>query len=77
MSPPTRRLPYVGQAAEVVDLGPREPAVVTQVEGTAVWVRVAGAPAEQAFDLHPVTACFVRRGDPYWGTRLRLDDDAP
>jgi hypothetical protein len=59
----------------VVDLGHRETTVVTRVDGTAVWVRIPGGSGEQAFDLHPVTACFVRRGEPYWGTRLRLDDE--
>ena len=74
MSRPTRRLPYPGQRAEVVDLGARQPAEVTRVEGATVWVRVGGDPAELPFDLHPTTAYFVARGQPYWGTRLRLDD---
>jgi hypothetical protein len=74
MSRPTRGLPYAGQAAEVVDLGARSAAVVTRVEGATVWVRVEDEPDERPFDLHPTTAYFVARGQPYWGTRLRLDE---
>jgi hypothetical protein len=74
MSRPTRGLPYAGQAAEVVDLGARAAGVVTRVEGTTVWVRVEGEAGERPFDLHPTTAYFVARGQPYWGTRLRLGD---
>jgi hypothetical protein len=66
------QLPYVGQPVEVVDLGARQPGEVTRVEGRTLWVRVAGDEAEQPFDLHPTTANFVARGQPYWGTRLRV-----
>ena len=74
MSRPSRGLPYPGQAAEVVDLGASTPAVVTRVEGATVWVRIEGDADERPFDLHPTTANFVARGQPYWGTRLRLGD---
>jgi hypothetical protein len=73
-SRPSRQLPHPGQAAEIVDLGARQAAVVTRVEGRTVWVACEGEPAERPFDLHPTTACFVARGQPYWGTRLRLDE---
>lgn len=72
MSPPFRGLPYVGQPAEVVDLGARQAAEITRIEGRTLWVRIEGEAAEQPFDLHPTTAYFVARGQPYWGTRLRL-----
>jgi len=66
------QLPYAGQRVEVIDLGARQPAEVTRVEGRTVWVRAADDEEERAFDLHPTTANFVARGQPYWGTRLRL-----
>ena len=72
MSPPFRQLPYVGQPVEVVDLGARQAAEVVRVEGRTLWVRIEGDDAEHPFDLHPTTAYFVARGQPYWGTRLRL-----
>jgi hypothetical protein len=68
----SRVLPVPGQRVEVVHLGRREPAVVVRVEGPSVWVHVEGEKDEQRFDLHPVTAHFVRHGEPYWGTRLAL-----
>jgi hypothetical protein len=66
------QLPYAGQPVEVIDLGARQDAEVTRVEGRTVWVRIAGDDEEHPFELHPTTANFVARGQPYWGTRLRL-----
>jgi hypothetical protein len=68
-------LPYIGQLVEVIDLAARRPAEVTRIEGRTLWVRVAGDDddaEERPFDLHPTTANFVARGQPYWGTRLRV-----
>ena len=67
-----RQLPHVGQRVEIVDLGARQPAEVVRVEGRTLWVRAQGDDEERPFDLHPTTANFVARGQPYWGTRLRL-----
>jgi hypothetical protein len=70
MSP--RIVPVPGQRVEVVNLGRRDAAWVVRAEGRSVWVRIEGDDDEQRFDLHPVTAHFVRHGEPYWGTRLAL-----
>jgi hypothetical protein len=65
-------IPVPGQRVQVVSLGRRDPAYVTQVDGRSVWVRTESDDDEQRYDLHPVTAHFVRHGEPYWGTRLAL-----
>jgi hypothetical protein len=42
------------------------------VEGRSVWIQIEGEDEEQRFDLNLLTAHFVRRGEPYRGTRLAL-----
>jgi hypothetical protein len=69
---PSRRLPQVGDEVLIVHLGAREPGVIVAVEGRAVHVAAEDG-TTTIFDLHPTTAYFVRRGDPYWGVRLQLD----
>jgi len=55
--------------ATIVHLGSEEEAVVEEVlDGGRVLV--AGG---TRFVLHPMTARFVREGDPYYGVRLVLD----
>lgn len=66
---PSRPLPRVGDRAIIVHLADREPAQVERVQGTTVWVSDAAGHVH-VFELHRLTARFVRRGEPYWGTRL-------
>jgi hypothetical protein len=47
------------------------PAAVIAVDGASVQVEAEDGRVLW-FDLHPGTGHFVLRGDPYWGTRLRL-----
>jgi hypothetical protein len=68
---PSRSLPQVGDEVLIVHLGAREPGVIVAVEGRAVHVAAENG-TTTIFDLNPVTAHFVRRGDPYWGVRLQL-----
>jgi hypothetical protein len=68
---PTRIVPRVGGAAEIVTLASRKPAVVVSVNGPEVGVD-DGSGTPILFELHPLTARFVRKGEPYWGTRLEL-----
>ena len=69
-----RRLPYTGQRAEVQHFGVTEPARVVAASGASVTVRVVGAEEDLVFDLNALTAHWVLRGEPYWGTRLWLRD---
>jgi hypothetical protein len=55
----------------MVHLAEREPAEVVRADGATVWVRDATGHVH-VFELHRLTARFVRRGEPYWGTRLAL-----
>jgi peptidase E len=64
----TRPLPYVGMEVAIVHLGVRTPAVVDAVRDHGRTL-VAGG---QTFELSPLTAHFVRAGDPYYGVRLAL-----
>jgi hypothetical protein len=55
----------------MVHLAEQEPAEVVRANGATVWVRDATGHVH-VFELHRLTARFVRRGEPYWGTRLAL-----
>ena len=66
-----RILPRVGDAAEIVTLATRTPAVIVAVEGRTVDVDTSGGTTLR-FELHPLTGRFVLAGEPYWGTRLEL-----
>jgi hypothetical protein len=68
---PARIVPQVGGAAEIVTLASRRPAVVASVHGPTVEVD-DGSETTIWFELHPLTGRFVRKGEPYWGTRLEL-----
>jgi hypothetical protein len=65
---PTRQLPYIGQEVEIVHLGASAPAVVEEICDEGRTLIVAG----EAFVLSPLTAHYVRAGEPYYGVRLRL-----
>ena len=52
----------------VVHLGAAVPAVVAEVRDGGRTLVVDG----QAFVLSPLTAHYVRAGEPYYGVRLRL-----
>jgi len=63
-----RPVPSVGMEVSVIALGHVEAAVVEEVlDGGRVLV-VGG----ERYALHPLTAHWVREGDPYYGRRLSL-----
>ncbi|MGH2942268.1 MAG: hypothetical protein ACRDLN_05800 [Solirubrobacteraceae bacterium] len=64
----SRRMPHVGLEVEVVHLGATTPAVVEEVRDGGRTLIVAG----DAYVLSPLTAHYVRAGEPYYGVRLRL-----
>jgi hypothetical protein len=53
---------------EVVHLGTTIPAVVEEIRDAGRTLIVAG----DAYVLSPLTAHYVRAGDPYYGVRLHL-----
>jgi hypothetical protein len=61
-------MPRVGLEVEIVHLGASAPAVVEAVHDDGRTLIVAG----EAFVLSPLTAHYVRAGEPYYGVRLRL-----
>ncbi len=63
-----RPVPYVGMEVEVVHLGTTTPAVIEDVRDAGRTLVVAGDP----YVLSPLTAHYVRAGEPYYGVRLRL-----
>jgi hypothetical protein len=64
----TRTVPHVGLEVEVVHLGTTIPAVVDEIRDAGRTLIVAG----DAYLLSPLTAHYVRAGEPYYGVRLRL-----
>jgi len=66
--PATRTLPRVGLEVEVVHLGATTPAVIEEVRDSGRTLVAAG----HAYVLSPLTAHYVRAGEPYYGVRLRL-----
>ena len=68
----TRALPYAGMEVEVVHLGAAVSAVVEEVRDGGRTLVVDG----QTFVLSPLTAHYVRAGEPYYGVRLRLSPNA-
>jgi hypothetical protein len=64
----TRTLPHVGMEVEIVHLGAALPAVVEEIRDDGRTLVVAG----QAYVLSPLTAHYVRAGEPYYGVRLSL-----
>lgn len=65
---PARPVPHIGMEVAIVHLGTMTPAVVQAVLDGGRTV-VAGG---ETFMLSPLTAHFVRAGDPYYGVRLAL-----
>jgi len=61
-----RIVPVEGMTVEVRTLGSSHTARVDEVADGGRALRVGG----EWFELHRLTAKFVRRGDPYYGTRL-------
>ncbi len=67
-----RSIPSIGMEVRVIALGHVEPGVVDEVlDGGRVLV-VAG----ERYALHPLTARWVREGDPYYGRRLAVTPPA-
>jgi hypothetical protein len=66
--PATRTVPCVGLEVEVVHLGATTPAVIEEVRDGGRTLVAAG----HAYVLSPLTAHYVRAGEPYYGVRLRL-----
>jgi hypothetical protein len=64
----SRRVPHAGMAVEIVHLATRTPAVVDEVRDGGRTLVVAG----ESYVLSPLTAHYVRAGEPYYGVRLRL-----
>jgi hypothetical protein len=52
----------------ILQLGHEEHAVIEEVAPDGSSVVVAG----ERYELHPLTARWVRAGDPYYGRRLAL-----
>jgi hypothetical protein len=69
---PSRALPCVGLAVEIVHLGASTPAVIEEVRDGGRTLIVAG----EAFVLSALTAHYVLAGQPYYGVRLRLSGAA-
>ena len=68
---PTRRVPAVGDHGEIVFLAATQIGEVVALEAASITVR-AGDGEEIVFELNRLTGHWVRRGEPYWGTRFRL-----
>jgi len=64
----SRPLPYVGMPVRVAHLGAMEHAVVDEVLDHGRTLIVGG----DAYTLRRLNGRFVRRGEPYYGTRLLL-----
>ncbi len=65
---PTKQSPYVGMDVTIVHLRTRTPAVIESIRDSGRTVIADG----ETFELSPLTAQFVRLGDPYYGVRLAL-----
>ena len=66
--PATRTVPRVGLEVEVVHLATTTPAVIEAVRDGGRTLIAGG----DAYVLSPLTAHYVRDGEPYYGVRLRL-----
>jgi hypothetical protein len=64
----SRPLPYVGMRVRVVHLGVTEHAVIEEVHDDGRTLVVGG----ETYTLRRLNGRFVRRGEPYYGTRLLL-----
>lgn len=68
-----RPVPHAGMAVEIVHLAASTPARVDEVRDGGRTLIVAG----EAYVLSPLTAHYVRAGQPYYGVRLRLSPAGP
>jgi hypothetical protein len=64
----SRPVPHAGMAVEIVHLAARTPAVVDEVRDGGRTLIVDGV----SYVLSPLTAHYVRAGEPYYGVRLRF-----
>jgi hypothetical protein len=64
----TRQSPYVGMEVTIVHLRARTPAIIEAIGDSGRTLVADG----ETFELSPLTAQFVRLGDPYYGVRLAL-----
>lgn len=67
-----RLIPTVGMHVRIIELGSEQPGVIESVVEDGRVVVVAG----ERYVLHPLTARWVREGDPYFGRRLALTPEA-
>jgi hypothetical protein len=65
---PSRQLPRIGMEVEIVHLATAIPAVIDEVRDGGRTLIVGG----ESYVLSPLTAHYVRAGEPYYGVRLRL-----
>jgi hypothetical protein len=63
-----RALPVIGMEVRILELGTEEHAVIEAISDDGLVVVVKG----ERYVLHPLTARWVREGDPYYGRRLAL-----
>lgn len=63
-----RPVPHAGMEVEIVHLATSTPACVDEVRDGGRTLIVGGEP----YVLSPLTAHYVRAGQPYYGVRLRL-----
>jgi hypothetical protein len=63
-----RQLPAIGMEVRILELGTEEYAVIEAISDDGRAVTVKG----ERYVLHPLTARWVREGDPYYGRRLAL-----
>jgi hypothetical protein len=72
MSRPSRIPPRLGMPVRVVHLGTIEAAHITAIRDGGRTLVVDG----RTFTLRRLNGHFVLDGEPYYGTRLVLDEDA-
>ena len=65
---PSRQMPRTGMDVEIVHLATTIPAVIDEVRDGGRTLIVDG----ESYVLSPLTAHYVRAGEPYYGVRLRL-----
>jgi hypothetical protein len=70
MPRPSRLAPHVGMDVRVVHLGAVEGAHITAIRDDGRTLVVG----ERTFTLRRLNGHFVLEGEPYYGTRLLLDE---
>jgi hypothetical protein len=63
-----RAIPAIGMEVRILELGTEDAGVIEGISDDGRVVVVAG----ERYALHPLTARWVREGDPYYGRRLAL-----